>query len=462
MRIVFFTWPARLQRFTGVVLELARRGHDVVVASPAARVAPLPPQLARAGVSLVAYDDAADAERTRAVELLRLARDYAWYLLPAHDGNEFNRRRALDFLVRAASRGARGADAAWADPVLAAAPEERDAVASALAWLEGALPPPREVEAVVDELAPDVALVTPLVLAGSLQHDVVKAAQRRGTPVGFLVWSWDNLSNKGVIAVEPDATFVWNDVQRREVEELHCLDPARVAVTGAPRWDDFFPLEPSVGREEFCRRHGFDPDEPVVLYTGSSSAICPDETLVVERWLEAVRGAGGRAARANVLVRPHPRETEMWSGWAPDRPRVAFERFPRVGDQDLFDELHHSSAVVGLNTSAQIEASIVGRPILTFSAGALAPGQEGSLHFRYLLREHGGPVVAARTLEAHVEDLERTLGGDADAEAIRAFAASFVRPRGVDRPVAPLLADEIERLSRAGGARGGVPPAAGR
>src|SRR5207237_940929 len=117
-------------------------------------------------------------------------------------------------------------------------------------------------------------------------------------------------------------------------------------------------------------------------------------------------------------------------------------------DQSLFDELHHAAVVVGLNTSAQIEASILGKPVYTFAAGNRAPGQEGSLHFHYLLEERGGVVSFARTLEEHVDQLESGLAGDYDADAIRRFCEFLVRPHGLEQPVAPLLADELAALAQ--------------
>src|SRR5438105_2458385 len=86
---------------------------------------------------------------------------------------------------------------------------------------------------------------------------ISRTARALGIPSGFLVYSLDNLSNKGRVHVAPDRTFAWNEVQRREAVELHGLDPGSVVVTGAARWDDFLDLEPSVDRDEFCRRHGF-------------------------------------------------------------------------------------------------------------------------------------------------------------------------------------------------------------
>jgi hypothetical protein len=447
MRILFFTWPARLQRFPDVVSALAARGNEIVIAAPRDRPGELPrPLRDLPSVQLLPYDEVADAEQGRRRALLRLARDYAWYLTPPHAENPFNRRRALDFLVREVSGGKRGADPKWPDP-LPVAPARAAAAAAALAALEEQLPPDSGVLEFMREQRPDVVLVTPLVLAGSRQVDVVKAARMLRVPSALLVYSWDNLSNKGLIHVQPDRVYVWNEVQRREAAELHGVPYERAIATGAPRWDAFFARTPSESREEFLRSHGLDPGEPLILYLGSSSAVCPDETLVIERWLDAIRRSDGRLRTANVLVRPHPREAVMWSGWAPDDPRVAMIRQPRQADQALYDELFHANGAVGLNTSAQIEAGIVGTPIFTFAAGSLAPGQAGSLHFRYLLGDEGGSVTFASTLEEHVEQLERALAGHADAAALRGFVERFVRPRGLDLAASPILADEIEALA---------------
>ena len=80
-------------------------------------------------------------------------------------------------------------------------------------------------------------------------------------------------------------------------------------------------------------------------------------------------------------------------------------------------------------------------------SGDVAPGQEQTLHFRYLLAEHGGTVVYGSMLEEHTAQLARGLGGDYDREAIRRFAESFLRPRGLDKPVGPILADDVAALA---------------
>src|SRR5438034_331669 len=67
---------------------------------------------------------------------------------------------------------------------------------------------------------PDIVLVSPLVKQNFQQTEIVKAARSLGVPTGFLVYSWDNLSNKGRVHLPPDRAFVWNDLQRREAIEL--------------------------------------------------------------------------------------------------------------------------------------------------------------------------------------------------------------------------------------------------
>ena len=115
---------------------------------------------------------------------------------------------------------------------------------------------------------------------------------------------------------------------------------------------------------------------------------------------------------------------------------------------DFFDSLSHSAAVVGINTSALIEAAIVGKSVLAPLAPEFAGTQLGTLHFRHVLFENGGFVHVGESLEAHFDGLGDVLeNGDKHAGQTRRFVESFVRPRGIEHPAAPILADEIEALA---------------
>jgi hypothetical protein len=427
---------------------LKREGHQVVVAVDEAERREggggpkLRKRLGLPGVEALEYEPFSDPARGHALGALRLARSYLWFFDPPQSASAHNREKMGRRLARYLGVPE------WPDP-----PGGSDAprkLATGLAAVEAALPPDEGIVRLIRDVRPDVVLVTPLLLHESPQTEVVKAASRAGIPTGLVLYSWDNLSNKGAFHALPDRIFVWNERQRREAVELHGIESERVVVTGAPRLDAFFAMEPSTDRSELCRRHGFDPAQPIVLYVASSDTVCRNEPAVVDGWLEALRHAEDQALRrANVLIRQYPRNApSAWDAWEPPDPHVSTNRSPEKGGQELYDELHHAAAVVGLNTTAQIEAAVVGRPVYTFAAGDLAPGQAGSLHFRYLLRDDGGSVEYAETLGEHVRQLARGVSGDFDREAIRRFAETFLRPHGIAQPATPILAKEILALGR--------------
>jgi hypothetical protein len=450
--LVFPRQAGLLRHHDEVLLELAARGHELEVAFPRSRGQALRPPLAgAAGISERQFDEGWDGDTARALRLLRLARDYLRFLEPPLDVASVNRRRALDRFVTTLSGGGRGLDPSWPDPAVSPSGEELAGAKDAIARIEALLPPDPGVERFVADRRPDAVLVTPLVSLGSEQTEVVKAASALGIPCGLLVFSWDNLSNKGVMAAIPDRVFVWNELQKREAVELHGVPERAVVVTGAPRFDRFFESRPSVTREQLCGGYGLDPGRPLIVYLASAPIVSPDERVVADRWLAALRAAPDeRLAGAGVIVRPHPRRRVIWDDWhGRDAPGVAVSEKPDVqGDQGLYDQLYHAAAAVGLNTSAELEASILGTPVCTFDDDVSAPGQRGTMHFYYLLRERGGVVEHARTLQEHLEQLGRAVAGDYDAAAIRAFVESFVRPAGIERPAVPILAGAIEELAR--------------
>ena len=303
-------------------------------------------------------------------------------------------------------------------------------------------------------------LVTPLVDLGSDQADYLKSARALGIRTGLCVHSWDNLTNKGLIRIKPDRVYVWNESQRQEAVDMHGLPPEHVVATGAPVYDQWFDRTPSTTREEFCAKVGLPADRPFVVYLCSSGFIAPNEAAFVERWvcaLGAARGVDGERVRnTSILVRPHPQNLQPWH-------KYDFAEFDHVsvwpagGDNpidarsknDFYDSLFHSEMAVGVNTSAQIEAGIAGRPVFTIQTEEHAGTQDGTLHFKYLLEAGGGLVHNARDFDEHVAQLGRALDQPSEGQAkLRGFIEAFVRPKGLDVPATPLIVDGIEELGR--------------
>ena len=333
----------------------------------------------------------------------------------------------------------------------------------ALQACERAVPVSPRVVDYLRQQAPDAVIVSPLVDAGADQVEVVRAAQAIGVPVAAAIASWDNLTNKGHLRVVPDLVTVWNGIQRDEAVEFHGIPAERVAVTGAQPFDRWFDREPAQAREAFCAMVGLPDTRPFVLFTGSSVFIARSEIEVpfVRRWIEALRASADPALRdAAVLVRPHPFNADAWgpadfSGLGPVAiwPRGKFTPADEAARNSFFDSLFFSAAVVGINTSAMVEAAILCKPVLSLLTPEFAGTQEGTLHFHYLLPENGGFLRIANTLDAHVAQLSEVLR---EPESTRAqttrFVERFLRPHGLEVPATPRLADAFERLARDGAA----------
>lgn len=325
--------------------------------------------------------------------------------------------------------------------------------------LEDALPPVASVEAELRGAAPDVLVLVPHLMPGNMHSEYVRAAREASVPTCVCVASWDNLTTKQHLREAPDRLLVWNDLQRREAVELHGIPDDRVVVTGAQSFDQWFSWTPTP-REEFCRRVGLDPGAPYLLYLGG--ALLPttmtEARFVRERWIPRLR-EDERLREAGILVRPHPDRAGEWDAAAFDGlagvavwPRT--ERAMPVDDesrQEFFDSIHHSAAVVGLNTTAMLEAAAIGRAVHTITVPEFTESQEDLLHFRYLQTVGGGLLEQAATWEEHCDGLALAVAGaDPSRERRMRFLEEFVRPHGIEEAALPRVLDAIEATAALG------------
>jgi hypothetical protein len=456
MRILFvMRHGGYVRNFEWVLRLLAERGHRVHLGFERGRAASMAERIQRGRADFPLPD--------RLQEDTGGAIDYG--LVPTRD----DRWRALTFGVRQSVSYLRYLSPAYRDadklrerwargtPKLVVglgrlaplrAPLER-----LLRAIERRIPRSREIDDHLRAESYDLVLLTPLV-DGATQHDWLRSAQALGIPAALTVASWDNLTNKGVLFDRPDRTYVWNEIQRREAAELHGLDPDTVSALGASVFDHWFEWEPSRTREKLCAEAGLDPRQLFLLYVCSSGFIAADERPIVAQWLEALR-VDPELAGVGVLVRPHPTNGAIWA----EHPLGGFSNvavWPRVGEDPtdeerraaFYDSIHHSAAVVGANTTALIDAAIVGRRTYSVLLPELRGAQEQTLHFHYLLPENGGALIVARSLEEHLAQLRSLLaGGESDDGWREEFLRGFVRPLGLDKPVAPLVVDDLERFA---------------
>ena len=456
-RILFaLNEPGYFRLYGSTISELAHRGWEVALLydkpdrrGPDLAVPPNSPDNVR---SLGAFP----GQVSPPAVMLRTAVDCIRYLEPAFAHARYLRRRAEKHLPPALG-------------FLKSIPRlPRPVVSAAIALARGAerhLPVDRQVLEFVRDLRPNVVMVSPVVIiggSGAQETETLKAAHVLGVPTVVGVASWDHLTSKGLIRTVPDAVMVWNDIQAREAEHLHRIPRSRIVVTGAPSFDRWFDAAQPAGIETLRRTLGIDAGRRVLLLVGSSRNMAPGDSEVrfVRRWLAALRVSHIPDVRdAFVIVRPHPGNTEPWQHADLDDARAVVHPrgyasgvlFTDADVETFRDSLLASSAVVGVNTTAMIEAAVVRRPVFSVRDPQFAHSQQQTLHFAYLSADEGGFAVVSASLSEHVRQLERLFtAGEADLRASDRFVARFVRPLGMTTSATTQLCDAIERVAGIG------------
>ena len=460
MRILFvMRHGGYVRNFEWVLRLLAERSHHVHLGFERSRVEGMAARLERGG------------REFSLPERLRLETDnaVASEIVPTRDDRwqpiAFGLRQSVSYLryLTPAYRDAAKLRARWARGTprsivrLSHLPgfRSREGLAVLERVLRGAerlVPRSKEIDEHLRTGAFDLVVVTPLV-DGPSQHDWLRSARALGVPAVLAVASWDNLTNKGVMFDRPVRTYVWNEIQRREAVELHGLDPDAVIAVGAHSFDHWFEWQASTSREDFCTRVGLDSARPFLLYVCSSGFITSDERPIIERWLGALR-ADTELADVGVLVRPHPTKGSIWQEnpliglpnvavWPPEGADPTDEQSRAA----YYDSMYHAAVVVGANTTALIDAAIVGRQTFSIVLPELRGAQEETLHFHYLLPENGGALIVAGSLDEHVAQLREAIFSSPPGDGWRErFLTGFVRPHGLHEPAAPGLVGDLEAL----------------
>ncbi len=440
------------RNFESVIVRLAGQGHKVRLAADVEDVmggTALVERLAAAypGIthtyapSLTEWRLAPLAGQVRrALECLRFA-------APEYD-------RLVKYRNRAYTRAPRGARSLVTTGG-GRTPAGRDRWMRRLQAIERSIPPPEALVTWMRAESPDLVLLASVTNDGAPQMDHLKAALSLGLRTAMPVYSWDHLSGKAVVHVHPHRLLVWNETQRREATEQHGFDADRVTVTGAQAYDQWFDRQPARSRDLFHADLGLDPSKPTLLYVCSVlSRPTPPEAPFVLEWIRRVRASEHPAlAEANIIVRPHPERAQEWAG-------VDLEGLGRVvvrgrnpidpnAKAEYFDSIHHSAAVVGIITSAFIEAAVLGRPSLTVEDPRFREHQEGSPHYHYLADRDRGLLLVAATMEEHVAQLRDVLADPRAADRrTRDFIAWFVRPYGSSVSSTERFVDAVVALGR--------------
>ena len=272
---------------------------------------------------------------------------------------------------------------------------------------------------------------------------MVKAARALGLPTLMLVWSWDNLSSKAVLHEHPDRLLVWNET---------------AGARGGRRSTASRPSAIEVRRRAELRpllRGGRGGRRPNAAATRSSTSARRRTSPRTSRRSSTAgsRPCGRVPTRASAtprcVVRPHP-AGEAWLDWTPPDERVSLERPAR---EDRARHARRAARAGRRRRRPEHERRDRGgdrRPARADVPRRSGRARTGGLDPLPLpARAEGGFVLDAATLDEHVAQLAQVLAGDYDPAPTERFVERFVRPRGLDEPVAPIVAAAALELAGA-------------
>lgn len=190
-----------------------------------------------------------------------------------------------------------------------------------------------------------------------------------------------------------DRALCWGELQRDLFVERG-YPSERTVLVGSPKLDRYHDYRPSVTREDFCQRLGFDPEKRTLLFVAQALDMAGSRGKLRRAQAQAIADAlaFARAEGHNFLLRSPPSADRVLPVFSHELkgPGVAHDRAPDYAVSPE-DTLYHSDLVISLNSTMLFEAALLGVP---------------SLGARYLELESswsstGMPLVASRDELVH-------------------------------------------------------------
>jgi len=322
-----------------------------------------------------------------------------------------------------------------------------------LKTIEHLTPPQEDVIRHINTIRPDVILVTPVNQRySSMELEYLKVAVALGIPSLLPIGSWDHITSKGVYHVIPDRFLVWNEKQVKELFRHHGVSPARVRIVGALTMDHWLAPPELSPRDVFCKQYGLRSEDPILLYCCSSSVASKNETWLVAELRKILDESDDeRLRKTQIILRPHPQNFQVYEKLDVRGITVIPRGEPFHGKEEgqkiFYDTLYHSVAVVGINTSAMLDAVIMGKPVIALYRDSYVSIQVEMHHFKSLLEEQVVDLVKTpkETRNAIRNIIE---GRDKRKEYRERFIKDYLRPRGLTVFAGESVANEVEDIAK--------------
>ena len=199
---------------------------------------------------------------------------------------------------------------------------------------------------------------------------------------------------------------MWNNYNKSELERIHppLKENAAVTIAGAPQFDFHFNEDYSWSKNEWLERHNLPGNKKIILYSGGSILLLPNEPQYLQHLDEAIQ-AGEISDENIILFRCHPLDNkERWMTCLNKSKHIYLDTSPHgkekldqvnvVADdiKNLMSTLKHTDVHVNVVSTMSVDGSAFNKPQIGPYYDDLQPKTEA--HFREMYnQEHYRPIM---------------------------------------------------------------------
>lgn len=132
---------------------------------------------------------------------------------------------------------------------------------------------------------------------------VLYQSKKLGIDSYVIPHSWDNLPARGYMSTSCSYMLVWNDVMKKQANELHGIPLERIFEIGIPQYQYYLDLAYNKTKNDFFKYYNVNKSKKTVTYTCNSIRIFPDEELFIDELIKL-----SKKHDFNLIVRLHPSE----------------------------------------------------------------------------------------------------------------------------------------------------------
>ncbi|WP_353723105.1 CDP-glycerol glycerophosphotransferase family protein [Dyadobacter sp. 676] len=139
------------------------------------------------------------------------------------------------------------------------------------------------------------------------ENKIVNFLKAKGIRCIAMIISWDNLTSKGVMNMQPDLVLVWNKLMSLEYRRLYSFwgNTGLVRIIGIPRFDIYFKEAVFTQKQsDFKRLLGISCDTRIILYSTGAAKHHICQNYIIEDLLTYARARQDMM----VVVRCHPHD----------------------------------------------------------------------------------------------------------------------------------------------------------